>query len=121
MYTRVHLLTTYFQSYDRYKNELGKKTRFPFDKETINCIPQFTEGVYFLYQDDECIYIGSSDTSIYERLRKHISGEEGPCTAAAHKFAFEANSPYPEQIETLYLLGFQGKHGRLPRCNDKVT
>ena len=97
------------------------ETRFPFDKETINSIPQSMEGVYFLYQDDECIYIGSSDTSICERLRKHISGEEGPCTAAAHKFAFEENSSYPEQIETLYLLSFQEKHDRLPRCNDKVT
>ena len=76
-------------------------------------------GVYALYDDDECIYIGRAKgdtTTIRSRLQDHLGGREGECTQDATHYRREVTSS-PVSREKELLEEFQIFRKRLPRCN----
>lgn len=79
-------------------------------------------GVYALYEGDELIYIGRAkggDATIRSRLISHQSGREGPCTQHFTHYWYEtAHSDADRERELLE--EFQSRHGRAPRCNERV-
>lgn len=93
--------------------------RWAFTKPSVdNAID--APGVYGLYDaNGNCIYYGSSETSIRTRLQRHQSGAEGPCTQSASSYNEEACSS-PVAIERQLLLEYKRTYGVLPRCNSVI-
>lgn len=88
-----------------------------FNKENVDAAPTHL-GVYGLYdQFGFPIYYGSSLVSIRERLQRHISGAEGPCTQSAFAFNCEL-SVFPLIAEEVLLREHKKLYGSLPRCNE---
>lgn len=76
-------------------------------------------GVYELWDASSVIYIGSSTTSVRDRVKAHKNGDEGTCTQQATDYKEEASSR-PRDRERQLLREYQNTHGRLPRCNDRI-
>ena len=91
---------------------------YPITQKNLNAVPK-QAGVYALYEEEELIYIGKAESGIRTRLQRHVSGEEGQCTQAATHYWREACSN-PEVRETELLNSYLTKHGRLPRCNERI-
>jgi len=77
-------------------------------------------GVYGLYQGNQTIYYGMSDTSIRNRLQSHLSGQEGICTMSAQQVNWKEGVS-PGYRERQLLEEHRRLHGRLPRCNDRAA
>ncbi len=93
-----------------------------FTSDSININAPTSNGVYFLYENGELIYIGKSaayTTSIRSRLLDHFNGNEGPCTQSATNFSYELCTD-PDKREVELIQQAQAQMGRLPRCNDRV-
>ena len=92
-----------------------------FQQGMVDLVPT-VQGVYFLWQGDELIYIGRAvgeGVSIKSRLNGHLAGRDGPCTQAATTFTYEARLD-GKAAEVSYLNGYHRRMGRLPRCNDRI-
>jgi excinuclease UvrABC nuclease subunit len=79
-------------------------------------------GVYAFYDEDGVlIYIGST-SNLRERFRYYwtTNFEEDPCKRDTRKYKREFTSNY-EAREKELLEQYEREHGRLPRCNEKVT
>jgi GIY-YIG catalytic domain len=76
-------------------------------------------GVYALLDKDKgVIYYGCSEISIRARLRRHLRGDEGPCTKGARYYKREVSSN-PKGREKVLLAAFKAAYKRLPRCNER--
>lgn len=94
--------------------------KYPFTKNNVDNAPA-QKGVYELYRDDECTYIGRAageGVTLRSRLQSHFLGSEGPCTKKSSYYKREVNSN-PRQREVDLIEEFYRVHGRLPLCNDK--
>ena len=93
---------------------------YTFNKENVDRAPTYN-GVYALYDVNECIYIGSAEGEggVRTRLQAHQRGDEGQCTQSATGYKRE-QSNNPRITEGLLLEEHKQQHGRLPRCN-KIT
>jgi hypothetical protein len=92
--------------------------RWAFTKASVsNAIDR--PGVYALFDGAELIYFGQSERSVRERLLRHLNGLEGRCTQGASSFV-EEECVNPPVREAILLEEFDRKHGRLPRCNERV-
>lgn len=90
-----------------------------FTKENVDRSPD-EPGVYVLFHDAEVIYYGEAhDGTIRNRLRRHQSGAEGPCTARSTHYKREVCDD-PEAREVELLEAFMARYGRLPRCNKQI-
>ena len=96
----------------------GKLRRFT-DKNISNSPRDI--GVYVLYERGELIYIGKGDgeNGIRSRLQSHKRGDEGRCTQRATSYKRE-RSKKPLARETYLLKEYYKKHGKLPRCNERI-
>jgi len=92
--------------------------KYAFTQRNVDQSPD-EPGVYALFDGDELIYYGSSETSIRVRLQRHLAGQEGACTASATFFACEPCSN-PVQREAALLAEYKRAHGKLPRCNEQM-
>ena len=93
---------------------------YPFTKENVDRSPA-EPGVYELSKDGEVIYIGKGVVTIRSRLQAHYRGDEGPCTQAATRYKREtttAKRAGPYEVELLE--EYRKRHGKLPRCNERV-
>lgn len=91
--------------------------RYVFKKSNVDVAPD-NPGVYGLYNaSGEVIYYGMSEVSIRSRLQSHQAGNEGPCTAWAHSYNYEACSN-PVVREIGLLAAHELIHGSMPRCNE---
>ena len=91
----------------------------PFTSSAVALAPT-APGVYALWDQDEVIYYGRAEHSIYSRLMDHLSGRDGPCTQKASHFQTESNAQ-PTVRERHLLLRHRMQYGCLPRCNDVVA
>ncbi len=94
--------------------------RYAFTKENVNQAPD-VHGVYELYDNSELIYIGRAagdGVTIRNRLQRHLSGQEGPCTKGATAYRREENTA-PISREKELLTAYEKQYGRLPRCNER--
>ena len=98
------------------KTTLKTWTWYSFTLSNLELVPQ-TSGVYCLGVSNDIIYIGSSG-NLRERLTDHYYTDD-PCIKQASQFAIEPCTNYRE-IERQRLLEYQRRHGRLPRCNDRI-
>ena len=98
------------------ENTLKDWTWYSFTLNNIAMIPQIS-GVYCLGQNNNIIYIGSSQ-NMYVRLTDHYYSDD-PCIKQATQFAIESCTNYKER-ERQQLRKFQMEHGRLPACNDRI-
>jgi hypothetical protein len=91
---------------------------YNFTEENVNKAPAY-EGVYALYDGNECIYIGRGEgkEGVRARLQAHQRGDEGECTQSATGYKRES-SDNPKIAEGLLLQEYKKEHGELPRCND---
>ncbi len=97
---------------------MNLSTRYSFSPTGFGFISPSQIGVYYLFSGDELIYIGSSETSIRQRLLRHYTGVEGQCTRHATSWTYEATVS-PRYFEEMRLNEFRLRNGRLPRCNDR--
>lgn len=93
--------------------------KIPFTEDNVNRSPD-SPGVYFLFDGNELIYIGQSEESIRDRLQSHLEGYDGPCTQNATHYMREVCSD-PVAREEQLLREFKRQHGRLPRCNERIS
>lgn len=94
---------------------------YPFTPNNINAAPH-SAGVYVLYDGEEIIYIGrakGTSETIRSRLQDHHSGREGRCTQQATHYWREVTDR-PVSREKELQEWYKAKHGRLPRCNDRI-
>ena len=92
---------------------------YAFSDENLSKAPD-SAGVYVLYQNGTCIYIGRAQggsTTIRSRLKDHKSGREGRCTQVADTYKREPCSN-PITRERELLEEFKQSYGKLPRCNE---
>lgn len=90
----------------------------PFDAHGVADAPA-SPGVYLLYRGHRLIYIGlaAAGATIRECLRRHLRGEEGPCTYAATEFDYET-SAYAHSLYRHYMAVYlDATGGLLPDCN----
>lgn len=93
---------------------------YQFTKKNVDSAPA-QKGVYELYRNNACTYIGRAageGVTIRSRLQSHFSGSEGPCTKNSSHYKREVCSN-PVQREEQLLQEFYQVHGRLPACNDR--
>lgn len=79
-------------------------------------------GVYVLYEGNTLIYIGRAQggsSTIRARLQSHKTGRDGPCTASMTHYRYETTRADVGREREL-LQEFKNRHGRLPRCNDRM-
>jgi len=76
-------------------------------------------GAYELADGREVIYIGSG--KLHDRLVRWKSSND-PCIRQAGKFRYEelGSDKRCRQRERALQREFEKKHGRLPRCNERV-
>ncbi len=97
--------------------------RYSFTRENINKAPS-AAGVYILYVGTETIYIGrakGTTETIRSRLSDHYHGRgsNGPCTKVATLYSREVTST-PVSREKELQQAYVNRHGKLPRCNDRI-
>lgn len=90
-----------------------------FTVSHINAYAPHTRGVYALYDNGQVVYYGKSNYSVRDRLLSHKAGNEGRCTQHAALFNTEY-ATNPEARERQLLREHYAKHGKLPRCNERV-
>ena len=93
-------------------------SRSAFTKSNVEAAPD-SKGVYYLYENGKCTYIGSSTVSRRSRLLSHYNGNEGSCTQNAGQFGSEWESD-PKEAERRELRRFRNDYGVLPKCNDRI-
>jgi hypothetical protein len=92
-------------------------TKYQFTESSINTYASDHMGVYGLYDlMSMVIYYGETNTSIKDRLQRHLSGAEGKCTQDATYFNFERHFN-PVYREGQLLDQHRRLYGRLPKCN----
>ena len=89
---------------------------YSFTTDNLAMVPQIS-GVYCLGQNNNIIYIGSSN-NLHDRLTDHYYSTD-PCIKQATQFAIEPCTNYKER-EKERLRNFQMEHGKLPACNDRI-
>jgi len=94
---------------------------YSFTKENVDKAPTY-EGVYALYDGNECIYIGrgEGEEGVRTRLQAHQRGDEGQCTQSATGYKREP-SDNPKIAEGLLLEEYKEENGKLPRCNEVMS
>jgi hypothetical protein len=76
-------------------------------------------GVYALYVEGKAIYIGRASqdgVTIRGMLRRHLTGLQGPATAAATHYKREPSARAKARTREL-LREHVAAHRKLPRCN----
>ncbi len=84
-----------------------------FSSETISA--PSSAGVYQLGAPDNIDYIGES-VNIQRRLNEHRRED---CTKHAEEFCY-LETPNHESREKTLLNEYKSKHGRFPKCNDRL-
>jgi hypothetical protein len=76
-------------------------------------------GVYELADYNEVIYIGSG--KLRDRL-KHWKSSSDPCIRKSRKYRYEEiySDERCRQRERALLAKFRRRHGRLPKCNERL-
>jgi hypothetical protein len=90
--------------------------RWRFRADAVGETPD-QQGVFTLWQTNECVYIGHTpwNTTLRDRLRAHLDLREQGVIDASH-FTWEATST-PKTREGDLLQLYLDKHGKLPRYN----
>ena len=106
-----------------YYTHINEHEWVPFTPQNVRIVPE-TSGVYWLGVADEgIIYIGRSELTQYanlrNRLQDHLNSDDW-CIAQATHFAFERHSD-PVARERQLLIEYKREHGKLPRCNDRIS
>lgn len=98
-----------------------QKYKWSEDNATNNV--KKTPAVYELYDKEKLIYIGSTG-NLRERFTKYWNSnfEKDLCKQAttAYKRAYFSSKNTVEDKESACLKEYKKKHGKLPRCNDKI-
>jgi len=102
--------------------------QYEFTSKNVDHSPD-KPGVYALYYGDEIIYsfiyfiyygwAQGATLTIRSRLQSHKSGREGACTEKVTHYRREVTDNAEEREKQL-LLEYRQKHGRLPRCMQKL-
>ena len=93
---------------------------YPWTEDNVNAVRQ-QAGVYALYDGNQVlIYIGSSN-NIRERFQGYWNSnfEEDSCKRDTRYYRREYIDSY-EHRETELLQEYRIRHGRLPRCNERI-
>jgi hypothetical protein len=90
--------------------------RWQFDAESVRETPD-GQGVFTLWDGDECVYIGHTpwNSSLRDRLRAHLVLQEQGVIRASH-FTWETTS-MPKTREGDLLAVSLARQGKLPRYN----
>lgn len=97
--------------------------RYTWSEENVDRV-QADPAVYELYENDELIYIGSTN-DLSERFKGYASSNfsDNPCKRATitYKREYVSTESSARTSEKIYLLEYQSANGKLPRCNKKIT
>ena len=90
--------------------------RWQLVADCVRDIPD-QQGVFTLWNADECVYIGDTpwNTSLRDRLRQHLALRQQGVIDASH-FSWEATPTPRTRLGDLLAASLQ-RHGRLPRYN----
>ena len=90
--------------------------RWKFNAAHVREIPD-QQGVFSLWHDGECVYIGYTprNISLRDRLREHLALRDQQLIEATH-FTWETTAT-PRTREGDLLSVFLHRHGKLPRYN----
>ena len=90
--------------------------RWQLDAESVRETPD-QQGVFTLWDADECVYIGHTPwkTSLRDRLRAHLGLRDDGVIEASH-FTWET-TPLPKTREGDMLQSFLRRRRQLPRYN----
>ena len=95
---------------------------YTWSEENIN-LTQNKPAVYELYENDELIYIGSSN-DLNERFKGYLSSnfKEKPCKrgTTGYKREYVSSEQLARTTEKICLLEYQSTNRKIPRCNDKI-
>lgn len=90
--------------------------RWKLEASLVREIPD-QQGVFTLWQGEECVYIGYTpgNISLRDRLHEHLALREQGLIEVTH-FTWET-TPTPRTREGDLLSVYLHRHGRLPRYN----
>lgn len=90
--------------------------KWQLDAESVRETPD-QQGVFTLWDADECVYIGHTpwNSSLRDRLREHLALQQEGVIRVSH-FSWET-TPMPKTRAGDQLTACMAKQGRLPRYN----
>ena len=98
------------------------KDKYGWSEKNVNLVRE-KPAIYQLYDNGELIYIGSTG-NLSDRFTKYWGSKfnDDSCkkSTSSYKREYVSTKEDAEKKESTYLKEYKEKHGKLPRCNDKI-